>query len=246
MFYAASEGVHPAVHSSFGCPLTSTCTPNLKSVQPTEGKRMITLDLNIEPVAVSALIPYANNARTHSEEQVAQIATSITEFGFVNPILIGEEGGIIAGHGRLMAARLLGMTEVPVLRLSHLSEPQRRALIIADNKITENAGWDEDLLQQELIRLQEEDFDLPLLGFTDEELEEFLMDDGSVGNTDDDAVPELPQKPVSVLGDLWLCGTHKIYCGDATLIDSYTALLGVSLWVFSQGQNARKVELSAE
>ena len=108
---------------------------------------MTMLNLNIEPVAVNALIPYANNARTHSEAQVAQIASSITEFGFVNPILIGEDGGIIAGHGRLMAARFLGMAEVPVIRLTHLTEAQRRALIIADNKITENAGWDEALLR---------------------------------------------------------------------------------------------------
>ena len=190
---------------------------------------MTMLNLNIEPVAVNALIPYANNARTHSEAQVAQIASSITEFGFVNPILIGEDGGIIAGHGRLMAARFLGMAEVPVIRLTHLTEAQRRALIIADNKITENAGWDEALLREELRALQEDDFDLPLLGFTDEELEEFLFDDESAGNTDEDAVPELPQKPVSILGDLWLCGDHKIYCGDSTLIDSYTALLGDEL-----------------
>ena len=186
-------------------------------------------DLKIEHVLVDQLIPYAHNARTHSDGQVAQIAGSMAEFGFVNPILIGEDASIIAGHGRLMAARLLGMAEVPVLRLSHLSESQRRALIIADNKITENAGWDETLLREELMQLQEEDFDLPLLGFTDEELEELLMGDASAGNTEEDSVPELPQNPVSVLGDLWLCGTHKIYCGDATLIDSYTALLGGSL-----------------
>ena len=186
-------------------------------------------DLKIEHILVDQLIPYAHNARTHSEAQVAQIAGSMTEFGFVNPVLVGEDGVLIAGHGRLMAARLLGMTEVPVLRLTHLSEAQRRALIIADNKITENAGWDEALLREELRALQEDDFDLPLLGFTDEELEEFLSDDESSGNTEEDAVPEVPEQPVSVLGDLWLCGEHKIYCGDSTLIDSYTALLGDEL-----------------
>ena len=194
--------------------------------------------LTCELIAIDRLIPYARNARTHSEAQVAQIAGSMTEFGFVNPVLVGEDNVLIAGHGRVMAARLLGMRQVPAIRLSHLSETQRRALIIADNKITENAGWDEGLLRQELLGLQEDDFDLPLLGFTDEELEEFFCDDESVGNTDEDVVPELPQKPISVLGDLWLCGEHKIYCGDATLIDSYTALLGGSL---SEGELADMV-----
>ena len=171
-------------------------------------------DLNVTPIAVKALIPYARNARTHSEEQIAQIAGSIAEFGFVNPVLVGEDNILIAGHGRVMAARLLGLTEIPAIRLSHLTETQRKALVVADNKITENAGWDEALLRQELLALEGEDFDLSLLGFDDEELEDFLAEEEASGLTDEDAAPELPQKPVSILGDLWICGEHKIYCGD--------------------------------
>ena len=123
------------------------------------------MDLTIETVSVDRLIPYARNARTHDEGQVAQIAGSIAEFGFVNPILIGADDGIIAGHGRLLAARKVGLDEVPVIRLGHLSETQRRALILADNKIAENAGWDEELLRLELADLKAQDFDLDLTGF---------------------------------------------------------------------------------
>lgn len=120
------------------------------------------LALNVEYISVDHLIPYAKNARTHSDEQVAQIAGSMTEFGFVNPILIGDDGGIIAGHGRVMAARMLGVKEVPAIRLKHLNEVQRRALIIADNKIAENAGWNDELLRQELQALDGEEFDIGL------------------------------------------------------------------------------------
>ncbi len=188
------------------------------------------LALKVKYVPVDHLIPYIKNARTHSDEQVAQIAGSMTEFGFVNPILVGDDGGIIAGHGRLMAARMLGIKEVPTIRLSHLTEVQRRALIIADNKIAENAGWDDELLKQELQALDGDEFDLSLLGFNDDELNAFL--DGEAegeGLTDENAAPEVPENPVSVLGDLWLCGDHKILCGDSTLIDSYQTLLGEEL-----------------
>ncbi len=186
--------------------------------------------LNVEYISVDHLIPYAKNARTHSDAQVAQIAGSMTEFGFVNPILIGDDGGIIAGHGRVMAARMLGVKEVPAIRLKHLNEVQRRALIIADNKIAENAGWNDELLRQELQALDGEEFDLGLLGFNDEELEAFLNGEADgEGLTDENAAPEIPEKPVSVLGDLWLCGDHKILCGDSTLIDSYQTLLGEEL-----------------
>ena len=157
-------------------------------------------DLTIEQVSVDYLVPYARNARTHSDAQVAQIAGSMTEFGFVNPILMGDDGSIIAGHGRLMAARMLGISTVPVIRLKHLSDAQRRALIIADNKIAQNAGWDEDLLRQEIIALHDEQFDIDLLGFNDEELENFLSDgEDRAGQTDEDAVPEAPEEPVSVI-----------------------------------------------
>lgn len=188
------------------------------------------VQLNVEYISVDHLIPYAKNARTHSDAQVAQIAGSMTEFGFVNPILIGDDGGIIAGHGRLMAARMLGIKEVPTIRLSHLSEVQRRALVIADNKIAENAGWNDELLRQELQALDGDEFDLGLLGFNDDELEAFLNGDADgEGLTDENAAPEVPETPVSVLGDLWLCGDHKILCGDSTLIDSYQTLLGEEL-----------------
>lgn len=188
------------------------------------------LALKVKYVPVDHLMPYIKNARTHSDEQVAQIAGSMTEFGFVNPILVGDDGGIIAGHGRLMAARMLGIKEVPTIRLSHLTEVQRRALIIADNKIAENAGWDDELLKQELQALDGDEFDLSLLGFNDDELNAFLDGDAEgEGLTDENAAPEVPENPVSVLGDLWLCGDHKILCGDSTLIDSYQTLLGEEL-----------------
>ena len=132
------------------------------------------MDLKIETRPVDRLIPFAHNARTHSDEQVAQIAASIAEFGFVNPVLIGADGIVIAGHGRLLAARRLGMAEVPVIVLDHLSEAQRRALVIADNRIAENAGWDEQTLQSELAALREEGFDLDLLGFAETELANLL------------------------------------------------------------------------
>lgn len=188
-------------------------------------------DLKIEQLAVDKLVPYAKNARTHSDAQVAQIAGSISEFGFVNPILLGDDNVIIAGHGRLMAAKMLGIKKVPAIRLKHLSEAQRRALVIADNKIAENAGWDEGLLREELIALGDLDFDVDLLGFDAEELDSILLiDDGASGGlTDEDAAPEVPEKPVSVEGDIWICGEHKVLCGDSTMIDSYNTLMGEEL-----------------
>jgi DNA modification methylase len=187
-------------------------------------------NLKVEYISVDHVTPYQYNARTHSDDQVAQIAGSMTEFGFVNPILIDDNGGIIAGHGRVMAARMLGVKEVPAIRLKHLNEVQRRALIIADNKIAENAGWNDELLRQELQALDGDEFDLGLLGFNDEELDAFLNGDADgEGLTDENAAPEVPEKPVSVLGDLWICGEHKILCGDSALIDSYQTLLGEEL-----------------
>ena len=163
-------------------------------------------ELKIEHVSVDELIPYAKNARTHSDTQVAQIAASMTEFGFVNPILLGEDNIIIAGHGRLMAAKLLGMKNVPTIRLNHLNEAQRRALVIADNKIAENAGWDESLLREELSALEDLDFNIDLLGFNAEELDNLFLDDANAsgGLTDEDAAPEAPENPVSVPGDIWI------------------------------------------
>jgi DNA modification methylase len=168
----------------------------------------------ITPLPVDALIPYARNARTHSDEQVAQIAGSLREFGWTNPVLVDGENNIIAGHGRVMAARKLGMVEVPCIRLDHLTEAQKRAYIIADNKLALNAGWDEKMLALELADLREADFDLSLAGFDDVELAELL--DKTEGETDPDKVPEPPADPVSVLGDVWVMGKHRIACGDCT------------------------------
>ena len=172
---------------------------------------------HIELWLLDRLIPFARNPRTHSDAQVAQIAASIDEFGFNNPILVDTKAGIIAGHGRLLAARKLGLKEVPVIVLDHLSEAQKRAYIIADNKLAENAGWDDDLLRSELAALQEESFDISVIGFDDEELARLLAaQDATEGLTDEDAVPPLPENPVSHTGDLWILGDHKLLVGDAT------------------------------
>jgi len=180
--------------------------------------------------AVGKLAPYAQNARMHSPEQVAQIAASITEFGWSNPILIGGDDVIIAGHGRLMAAQKLGMEKVPCIVLDHLTEAQRRALVIADNKIAENAGWDEEMLRAELTALQEFDFDLDLIGFSDEELDGLLGDlDGEDegGAVDgEDEVPEAPADPVSRPGDMWLMDGHRLLCGDSTIATDVERVLG--------------------
>ncbi len=170
----------------------------------------------IEHRSVESLIPYAQNARTHSDEQVGQIARSIEEFGFVNPVLVGSDGVIVAGHGRLMAAKQLGMATVPVIVLGHLDETQRRALVIADNQLATTAAWDEDLLKQELVALDALDFDLDLMGFSDEELEGLLLTEEPEGQTDDDEVPEAEEQPVSRAGDLWVLGDHRVLCGSAT------------------------------
>src|SRR4030081_1571150 len=165
----------------------------------------------IEHWPIEKLIPFANNPRTHSDGQIAQIAASIREFGFNNPILVDTKAGIIAGHGRVLAARKLGLTEVPIIVLDHLSETQKRAYIIADNQLALNAGWDEELLRLELAALQGEDFDVNLIGFDDEELARLLTaQDATEGLTDEDAVPALPETPVSAAGDLWILGNHKL------------------------------------
>jgi DNA modification methylase len=181
----------------------------------------------IERWPTAKLVPYARNARTHSDAQVAQIAASIAEFGFTNPILAGSDGVIVAGHGRLAAARKLGLEMVPVVVLDHLTPTQRRALVIADNRIAENAGWDDELLRIELEALQDEGFDLDLTGFDADALAELLAGDepDGEGETDDDAVPEVSETPVSRPGDVWLLGGHRLLCGDATVAASYRTLL---------------------
>ncbi|MBL0144320.1 MAG: site-specific DNA-methyltransferase [Betaproteobacteria bacterium] len=185
----------------------------------------------IERWPTAKLLPYGRNARTHSEDQVAQIAASIAEFGFTNPILAGADGVIVAGHGRLAAAQKLGLSTVPVVVLDHLTPTQRRALVIADNRIAENAGWDDDVLRTELAALQDEDVDLALTGFDADALAELLADENGArsGDTDDDAVPELTENPISRPGDIWVMGQHRLLCGDATLAESYQKLLGDGL-----------------
>jgi DNA modification methylase len=182
----------------------------------------------IEPWPLERLLPYARNARTHSPEQVAQIAASIAEFGFVNPCLVGSDGVLVAGHGRLAAARQLGLTTVPVVVLDHLTPTQRRALVITDNQLALKAGWDEELLRLELADLQLADFDLSITGFDPDELDDLLTPEETTtgGQTDDDAAPEIPEQPVSQPGDLWVLGEHRVLCGDATLEDDYQRLLG--------------------
>jgi DNA modification methylase len=184
--------------------------------------------LGIEYRQVAALIPYARNPRTHNETQVAKIAASIVEFGWTNPILVDGDNGIIAGHGRLAAARKLGLDTVPVIELSHLSVNQKRAYVIADNRLALDAGWDEEMLALELADLTSAGYDLALTGFDDVDLEAMFGDpegEGVEGNTDDDAVPEVPVTPVSKAGDVWLLGSHRLVCGDSTQPESYVSLL---------------------
>jgi DNA modification methylase len=182
----------------------------------------------VERWPLDRLVPHARNSRTHSEDQVAQIAGSIAEFGFVNPVLVGDDGVIVAGHGRVLAARKLALPDVPVIVLAHLTPTQRRALMIADNKIAENAGWDETMLAAELAALKDEDVDLALLGFDDADLDRLLAADAEGGEELDQA-PEVPVEPISRPGDLWVCGEHRVLCGDATVLSDVEKLLGGEL-----------------
>lgn len=182
--------------------------------------------MQIEQIAISELIPYARNSRTHSDEQVAQIAASIREFGFTNPVLIDARGGIIAGHGRVLAARKLQLAEVPCLRLSHLTDTQKRAYVIADNKLALNAGWDDEMLKLELDELVDLGFDLELTGFSLDEINALMPEEIQPGLTDEDAVPEVQAVPISKPGDVWLLGKHRVMCGDSTSIDAIEALVG--------------------
>ena len=186
----------------------------------------------IEYVSVDKLIPFAKNSRTHDDAQVAQIAASIREFGFTNPVLIDEASGIIAGHGRVMAARKLKLDEVPCIRLSHLTDAQKRAYVIADNKLALNAGWDDAMLKLELADLKALDFDLDLTGFNSDEIDKLLAEPNQ-GLTDEDEAPPPPVDPVTRLGDVWVMGGHRLMCGDSTSIDAVDLLM--------QGQKADMV-----
>ena len=182
--------------------------------------------MQVQQRKIEALIPYVNNSRTHSDEQVAQIAASVREFGWTNPILVDGQNGIIAGHGRLAAARKLGLAEVPVIVLDHLSDAQKKALVIADNKLASNAGWDDEMLRLELGDLQEMGFDATLTGFSTDELDALLnVIEGTDGLTDEDDVPEAPEEPTTRLGDVWILGQHRLMCGDSTSIDAVEKLM---------------------
>ncbi|KZK84889.1 Modification methylase DpnIIB [Pseudovibrio sp. Ad13] len=184
--------------------------------------------MQVEMMSIAMLVPYARNARTHPDWQITQIASSIAEFGFTNPILVGAENDIIAGHGRLLAAQRLELEQVPVIRLAHLSEVQQRALIIADNRIAENAGWDEALLREELAALSDDSFDLDVLGFSDEELGDLLgfgsEDTPPPPPGDEDHIPSPEPVHASVPGCIWQLGEHRLMCGDSTSSDHMNAL----------------------
>jgi DNA modification methylase len=179
----------------------------------------------VERRSVASLTPYARNARTHSDEQVAQIAASIREWGWTVPVLVDERGEIIAGHGRVLAAQRLGLADVPCMVAAGWSEAQRRAYVLADNKLTLNGGWNDELLRVELADLQDMGFGLELTGFGEDELGKLLALPNE-GLTDPDEVPEPPAEPVTVAGDVWLLGRHRIICGDSTSADTVAALLG--------------------
>jgi len=190
--------------------------------------------MQITQMKIDKLIPYARNARTHSDEQIAQIAASVKEFGWTNPILVDGAKGIIAGHGRLAAARKLGMTEVPVIELAHLTEIQKKALIIADNKLSLNAGWDNEMLMLEIKELELEGFDLGLTGFDAEELEALTPVEATDGLVDEDATPEVPVEAITKPGDIWLLGKHRLMCGDSTSIEALDRLCNgqlVDMWL---------------
>jgi len=182
---------------------------------------------------IEDLIPYVNNSRTHSDEQIAQIAASIKEFGWTNPVLVDGDNGIIAGHGRVMAARKLKYKQIPTIELKNLTETQKKAYIIADNRLALNAGWDNEMLTIELNDLLADGFALDILGFDPKELSALLEPEVVEGLTDEDAVPDVPDEPKTKLGDIYQLGNHRLMCGDSTSVDAVEALL--------QGQRADMV-----
>lgn len=182
------------------------------------------MSITITQCRVDKLIPYVRNSRTHSDEQVAQIAASIKEFGWTNPILVDGEGVIIAGHARLLAARKLGYAEVPTIELHDLTDAQKKAYVIADNRLALNAGWDNEMLALELGELSDEGFDLDLLGFDTKELDALLEPEVVEGLTDEDAVPEVGPEPITKPGDVWVLGNHRLMCGDSTSISDVEKL----------------------
>ena len=184
------------------------------------------MKLKIEYRKTAELLPYARNARTHSDAQVAQLASSIKEFGFNNPVAIDGDGMILCGHGRVMAAQRLGLDEVPTVCLSHLSELQKKAYILADNKLALNAGWDNDMLKIELEDLKSSDFNLDLIGFSNEELDEIMNQDEEPEVEDDDYNVMVPEEPKAKLGEIYILGKHRLMCGDSTSIQDVEKLMG--------------------
>jgi DNA modification methylase len=178
----------------------------------------------VEKVHIDKLIPYARNARTHSDEQVAQIAASINEWGWTTPVLVDEAGEIIAGHGRVMAARKLGIEQIPTMTANGWTDAQKKAYVLADNQLPQNSGWDMDLLKVEIQDLGEMDFDLDLIGFDGDVIADLLAEP-TEGLTDEDAVPDVPENPVTVEGDVWILGDHRLMCGDSTSIDAVEKLM---------------------
>lgn len=188
---------------------------------------MVEIRDRIERRPIAALVPYARNSRTHSDEQIDQLVASMREWGFTNPVLADEHGGIIAGHGRVLAAQRLGLPEVPVIVAAGWTDAQKRAYVIADNKLALNAGWDEEVLAAELAELQALGYDLDLTGFDTDEVLGLLEDDGPpAGLTDPDAAPAPPPVPTSRLGDVWLLGPHRAMCADSTDAANVAALMG--------------------
>ena len=201
---------------------------------------------SIKKVKVSDLIPYANNSRTHSDEQVLQIASSIKEFGFLNPIIIDGDNGIIAGHGRVMAAKKLGIDELPCIDASHLTEAQKKAYIIADNKLALNAGWDDEILRIEFDALKELDFDLELTGFSLDEIDGLEIEEIAPEYEEDadGEITEPPAEPVTKEGDVWILGKHRLMCGDSTSIDAVEKLCNnqlVDMWLTDPPYNVAVV-----
>lgn len=175
---------------------------------------------------VSELIPYARNARTHSDEQISRIASSIQEFGWTNPILIDGDSGIIAGHGRVLAARKIGIEEVPTIELSGLTEAQKRAYILADNRLALDAGWDEELLKIEFAELESLGFELSKTGFGNDEINEIMADIDRQFEGEDVEVPEPPKDPKTKRGEVWILGTHRLMCGDSTSVEDVKEVMG--------------------
>lgn len=178
----------------------------------------------VERWSITRLTPYARNSRTHSDEQISQLAASIKEWGWTTPVLVDEDGSIIAGHGRTLAAQRLQMTEVPVMVARGWSEAKKRAYILADNKLALNAGWDNEMLALELGEIGDLGFDLDLTGFTADEIAALMPEEIPPGLTDEDAVPEVPEQPVTVLGDVWVLGKHRLMCGDSCSVEAVTKL----------------------